>query len=84
MKKLFVYLMLVVFAVSLSGCAESRYIGNKQYETFGIFNEDVVRDPNIKYEVSAGSVIFSIIFIETVIVPVYLIGWDLWEPVQAR
>jgi len=44
----------------------------------------VYRDPNINYQISAVSVIVAIVFSETVIIPVYVLGWDLWEPVSKK
>jgi hypothetical protein len=38
-------------------------------------------DPDVKYRVSTGNVIVSILLIETAIVPIILVGWYLWEPV---
>ncbi len=53
-------------------------------ETYGLFNQDVHKNDRVVYEVSAGSVIFSIILCETVVVPVYLIGFDLYQPVKVK
>ena len=36
----------------------------------------------VKYKVCVGNVVLSIIFCETLIVPVILTGWDLFEPVD--
>jgi len=73
----------VAAAVALSGCAGSLRTPAAPYKPYGIANEDVVKQPNVKYEISAGSVIVAIILCETIIVPVYVIGWDLYEPVAA-
>ena len=67
----------------LSACGNDKTIDGKHYDTFGIANETRLRDPGILYEVSPASVIWSIILCETIVVPVYVIGWDLWQPVQA-
>lgn len=68
----------------LTACGNDKTINGKEYQTYGVFNEDTLKDPNIKYEVSAGSVIWAIILCETVVFPVYIIGWDLWQPVSAK
>lgn len=82
MKKIIAIVAMLFLAVFLSGCAQDTNISGKTYQAFGIANEDVYRDPNVKYEISFGSVLVSIIFIETVIVPIYVIGWDLYQPVK--
>ena len=71
-------------ASMLSACGNDKTIDGKHYETFGFANEESMRDPKILYEVSAGSVIWAIVLCETIIVPVYVIGWDLWQPVKVR
>jgi hypothetical protein len=82
MKKLvFLLLLSVIF---LTSCAESKTIDGKVYKPYGIANQDAVKDPSIVYELSPGSVICSIIFCETLVVPVYTVGWDLYEPVRKK
>jgi len=78
------FLIIFALALSLISCGNDKTIDNKNYQTFGIVNQDIARDPNIVYEISAGSVIWGIILSETIIVPVYIIGWDLWQPVRAK
>jgi len=68
--------------VLLSGCSGGpKVIDGVKYGTYGIANEKDMRNPNIEYEVSTSSVVLAIIFCETVVVPIYIIGWDLYEPV---
>lgn len=83
MKKLIAAVALAVAAFGLSGCGDETINGTK-YKSYGIFNEEVVKDPKILYEVSAASVIVAIIFCETIVVPVYVVGWDLYEPVRVK
>lgn len=68
----------------LSACGNDKTIDGKNYDTFGFANESSTRDPNILYELSPGSVIWAIILCETIVVPVYIIGWDLWQPVKKK
>jgi hypothetical protein len=81
MKRLLLSIALVS-TMLLSGCGNDKTIDGKHYDTYGLFNQESTRDPKIMYEVSAGSVIWAIILSETIIVPVYIIGWDLWQPVK--
>ena len=39
------------------------------------------KDPDVCYEVVFGNVIWSILLSGTIVVPVYLIGWQILEPV---
>jgi flavoprotein len=77
-------MLIAATVLSLSSCGADLTINGNHYDTFGIANEEANRDPRIVYEISAGSVIWAILLCETVVVPVYIIGWDLWQPVRAK
>lgn len=77
-------ILLVVSLALLSGCASERPINGKTYQPYGIANENTVKSNDVTYQLSAGSVIVAILFGETVVIPVYVVGWDLWEPVAAK
>jgi len=86
----------IVIAVSLifviSGCAQRKEItttvdGHKvthTYQPYGLFDAREHKNPNIEYEVSVGNVVWSILLIETVVAPVVLFGWYLYEPVSSK
>jgi hypothetical protein len=84
MKKFIVAMAMVASVIGLSGCANDTTLNGKTYEPFGVVNDAERRDPNVVYEISAGSVIVAVIFCETVIIPIYVVGWDLYEPVRTR
>jgi hypothetical protein len=83
MKKLILAVALAATAFGLSGCGGDRVNGT-YYDSYGIFNEAEVKDPNVAYEISLASVIVAIIFSETLVIPVYIVGWDLYKPVAPR
>lgn len=79
MKRLIAVLLCAAF-LSV-GCAESKRMASADcatIEPYGIFNQED-EDKRVSYRVSPGNVILSVIFIETLIVPVALVGWYLWE-----
>ena len=82
MKKAIVALSLA--ALLLTSCAHSVKYEGKTYEPYGIANEETRRDPTIPYELSFGSVFLAIVFCETVIAPVFIVGWDLYQPVPKK
>lgn len=83
MKKIqFIIGALVAASVALSGCADSKVIGGHEVQPYGVFNQQTAKTPGVDYEVSPGSVILAIVFVETVVVPVYIVGWDLYQPVR--
>ena len=82
MKK-FLLVGVMLASVALSGCAGPiTRSDNTVVKPYGIFNEDSRKVPGVKYEVSLGSVVVAIIFSETIIIPVYVVGWDLFQPIK--
>lgn len=68
----------------LSGCGRPQIIDKKYYPTYGLFNEGSSKSRNICYEVSVGNVVWSIILIETIIMPIYFVGFSLYNPIRAK
>jgi PBP1b-binding outer membrane lipoprotein LpoB len=81
--------MIVAMAVALTGCGEplevveSKNDGSfttKVYPTYGFFNEGTLKSDKMCYEVSVGNVVWSIVLMETIIAPIYFIGFSLFNP----
>jgi outer membrane lipoprotein SlyB len=83
MKKL-TLMLLIASSLMLSGCKQEKVINGTKYEAYGLANEDAKKDPNVVYEISAESVIVAIILSETIVVPIYVLGWDLYKPVKLK
>jgi hypothetical protein len=81
MKKL---LFAAILASLLAGCGNDKVIEGVHYPTFGVANDDAQRNPKIQYEISAGSVIWAVLLCETIVFPIYIIGWDLYQPVKVK
>lgn len=75
---------LVMSTMLLSGCGRSLTYENKEYSTYGLANESTHRSSKLCYEVSLGNIIWSIFLIETIVAPVYFIGWSIWNPVKPK
>lgn len=73
-----------LIAAALSACGTPMDYAGKHYPTYGLFNKDTTKSEKMCYDVSVGNVIWSIILIETVVMPVYFVGWSLWEPVGPK
>lgn len=82
-------IMIIVMVSLMFGCAESRVLDYpvggeiKQFEfkPYGLFNKEE-RNNHIKYDLSVGNIVWSVLLIETIIVPIVLVGWYLYEPVE--
>ena len=73
---------LMLLSLALVGCAESKSINNKVIPPYGLFNEQAEKVPGVVYEISAPNIIVAIIFCETIVVPVYIFGWNMYQPVR--
>jgi len=88
MKKLIT--LVLISSLLLTGCGQPAHLptgpnGERTfYPTYGLFNEDTSKSEKVCYEISIGNVIWSIITIEIIIVPIYLIGFSLFNPVSAK
>ncbi len=86
MKKILI--ILLSFTILFSSCAHSKYMvvdGKTEIvKPYGVINKKAQKNDNIKYELSAGSIILSVLFIQTIFVPVWLTGWKLYAPVDVK
>lgn len=78
MKKLLMALSIVVLFTS---CADSKTIDGVTYRPYGLINEESCKNDSIHYEVSGWAIASGIIFFEVVAPPIYVFGYNLFEPV---
>ena len=90
--KTFKILLIVILTVSLlSACGNNKVIQGKERKTIGIINI-LINDqslfeqkyPEVQYQIIWGNVIWGIILSETVIVPIYIFGFSIFEPVGLK
>jgi len=84
MKKFIAVLVLALFAAFATGCHSSRVVEGTRYDPIGLYHkisEPEAESPDVQYDLCVGNLIWSIILVETIVVPVILLGWYLWEPV---
>jgi len=79
-QKIGIFLLLSIF---LFACSESKMydINGKTVlvQPYGVMSSEDKKN-GIIYEVSPGNILVAIIFAPTVVVPLYIVGWDLYEP----
>lgn len=82
------FLLLICFTFLFVGCAEDKALsmnGKTVYaEAYGVFNEQAKKREDVVYQISPGSVLLSIVGFETIIIPFYIVGYDLYEPVRLK
>lgn len=77
-------IMILLIGLSLAGCNNTKTINGVTYDVYGIYNQKDKENPDIEYKISVGSMIAAVLFSETIIVPLYVLAVDLWEPVGVR
>jgi hypothetical protein len=73
-------LAITIALLFATACADNKVIRQVEYETYGFANADEVKNQDIKYSVSWGNVFWGVVFIETIIAPIYFFGYSLYEP----
>jgi hypothetical protein len=72
----------------ITGCGSPKELTveghTKKYPTYGFLNENSSKSSNVCYEISIGNVLWSIVLWETVVAPVYFIGYSLYNPVSVK
>ena len=84
MRKYLIAIILIICIGYLSSCGDAKIINGKYYTTYGVLNKEEYRDPDIKYKIIMGNVLWSCFLIETIVLPVYFIGFSLYEPVGLK
>lgn len=84
MRRLFLILKTIpaIIGVLFMCCASSISIKDKTCEPVGIFTMDKKCDcENVEYRTNKKNLIWSIITVETIIIPLWLMGTQAYEPV---
>lgn len=87
MKKIFLSIVFVLsMCLTLSSCHDSKTFTRPDgtefvAEPYGWAN-DYKKIDGVIYEPVLGNIVWSVVCMETVIVPVWLTGWDIMEPVM--
>lgn len=68
----------------LQGCGRPATIERITYDTYGFLNEGTYRSKDVCYEVSVGNIVWSIILFETVVAPIYFLGFSLFNSVRLK
>ena len=74
--------LIVLLLAALVAVPVILYTGSTEYgDCVGLLDQ---QDTSLVYEVPVGNLIVGTIFIETVVVPVVIVGKELWCPVAHR
>ena len=84
MKRIVALALVIVLAVSTASCGDRKTIDGVTYDTYGLFNADDKKNPDIQYELIIGNVVWGVILFETIVGPIYFFGFSLFEPVGKK
>lgn len=76
--------IVVIASLLLAACARPMTICGATYGSYGLLNQDDKKNPDIQYDVVWGNVFWSVILIETIIAPIYFLGFSLFEPIGTK
>ena len=82
MKK--IAIVAVLLAGILTGCAEKKTIDGVTYLPYGLVNQEDIKNPGIAYELPIENVVAGLLLSETFVIPIYIVGWDLYQPVGVK
>jgi len=79
--------LLLASLLALAGfiaCADNKTLNGHEYETYGLFNKDEIRDTSVVYSLVWGNVIWGAVLFQTIACPIYFYGFSLWEPKRMK
>lgn len=79
MKRTISMLCVALILMLSVACGDGRTINGEYHDTYGLFSQNE-KDPDVCYTTIAGNVVWAIILVETIVAPVYFIGFSLYEP----
>lgn len=86
MKKL-IYLLSITI-LTLSSCADSKTLelnGRvKTFEPYGWADYQNIKNDSIIYKVNVGNIVWDVLLSSTIVVPIWLTGWQFYEPYKIK
>jgi len=81
----------IILSISITGCANRKTIHSTEsgasitrtYVPYGLLDPED-HNPNIQYSVSLGNDVWGVLLFETIIAPIIIFGWYLYEPVKPK
>ena len=81
------YLIILVI-ILLSTCADNKtiYINGERriFQPYGWTDYQELKNDSIIYKPNVGNIVLDVIFIETIFIPVWLTGWQFYEPIDLK
>lgn len=84
MRKYIAIFMCLILLTLTVGCGDPRTINGITYDTWGLINKGDKENPDVQYKVNIPSIVVAVLLVETIIVPIYILGFNFMEPVGAK
>ena len=84
MKRTLIIILAIMFMFATIGCGDNKTINGKTYTTYGLLNKEDNRNENIQYKIIYGNIVWSVILCQTIIAPIYFLGFSMYEPIRVR
>lgn len=86
MKKLIIAATAVAFLLTGCGQPQKLAVDGKvtEYPTYGLLNQSTEKSEKVCYELSVGNVIWSVLLVETIVAPIYFVGFSLYNPISVK
>ena len=82
--KSLIVISIVISVMMTTACGDAKVINGIKYDTYGLFNESEKKNPDIEYRIVLGNVFWSICLVETILAPIYFVGFSIYEPVGVK
>lgn len=79
-----VIVLCVLAAILNLGCGEPRVLDGKYFPTYGLLNKEDNKDSTVQYEVSSGNIFWAVVLSETVVAPIYFLGFSMYNPITKK
>ena len=92
-RKIVSFMMMVMCLVMFTSCGNVKTLNKTTdkgtvesitYDTYGFLNKSNKENPNVRYELIIGNIIWAVILCETIIAPIYFIGFSLYQPTSYK
>ncbi len=77
-------LLITATCLALAGCGQPATLNGVRYPTHGFLDKDTNKSEKICYELSIGNVVWSALTLPSVVLPVYFVGFSLYNPVRVK
>jgi hypothetical protein len=76
--------LLIIMITMLASCGNAMKIDKKLCDTYGMFDKEEKKCEGVEYRLIKRNAIPAIILSGSILVPVYIIGFDLYEPIGKK